>query len=498
MEKLLECKGISMNFGITKALINVDFSVEPGKIYGLVGENGSGKSTLSSIIAGIHTPVAGTMTFKGQPWKPASSLYASQHGVGIIVQEAGTIAICNVAQNIFLGQESKFSKFGLVNMGAMIEKAQSVLDDIGANFINAGVSAMALNMQTRKIVEIAKAYTNDPDLLIVDETTNALAQDGRDILFNLMHRLAKAGKSVLVISHDIEEVCEHCDEVTVLKDGRVAANLTKEELSPKKIKELMIGRELVGNFYRGDNDGYSDEVVLEVKDANALHQVTGINLQLHKGEILGIGGLSDCGMHILGKMLFGEEIIAKGSVTLTQKGIRITNPEVAVKNGVAYISKDRDKESLAADASISVNVASTGFDENRIKKILFSFKKERTWVDMQVDGPKIKCNSKHDQIRSLSGGNKQKVAFGKWFARNADIMILDCPTRGIDIGVKQEMYRLMYEMKKQGKAIVIISEELGELIGMSDRLLVMKDGRITKELFRKDGMTEQEIIEYMV
>lgn len=498
MEKLLECKGISMNFGITKALIDVDFSVERGKVYGLVGENGSGKSTLSSIIAGIHTPAAGTMTFKGFEWKPFNSLFAGRNGVGIIVQEAGTIALCNVAQNIFLGQEAKFSKAGIVNRSAMIAQAQSVLDEIGAGFINAGASAMSLNMQTRKIVEIAKAYANAPELLIVDETTNALAQDGRDILFRLIHRLAENGKSVLMISHDIEEVCEHCDVVTVLKDGRVTATLSKEEMTPKRIKELMIGRELVGNFYREDMDGYSDEVVLEVRDANALHQVTGINLQLHKGEILGIGGLSDCGMHILGKMLFGEEMLAKGSVTLPQKMIRITNPEAAVKNGMAYISKDRDKESLALDASIAVNVASTGLDANRTHGIFFSAKKEKAWVDTQVKNLKIKCNSKYDPVRSLSGGNKQKVAFGKWFARNADILILDCPTRGIDIGVKQEMYRLMYEMKKQGKAIVIISEELGELIGMSDRLLVMKDGRITKELFRKDGMTEQEIIEYMV
>lgn len=498
MEKLLECTGICKNFGITKALVDVDFSLERGKVYGLVGENGSGKSTLSSIIAGIHSPTAGSMRFKGQEWKPANALYATQHGVGIIVQEAGTIALCTVAQNIFLGQEKRFSKRGLVDSTAMTKQAQALLNEIGADFIQAGIPAMALNMQTRKIVEIAKAYSNAPDLLIVDETTNALAQDGRDILFRLMHKLAKEGRTVLVISHDIEEVCEHCDIVTVLKDGHVTATLQKEEFSPKKIKELMIGRELVGNFYREDNDPYSDEVVLEIKDANAFHQVTGVSLELHKGEILGIGGLSDCGMHILGKMMFGEEIIAKGTVKLKKKDILVKNAETAVKNGIAYVSKDRDKESLALDASISDNIASTGYDHNRIAGVFYSGKKERKWVDTQVQNLRVKCNSKHDLVRSLSGGNKQKVVFGKWFAEDADILILDCPTRGIDIGVKQEIYRMMYEMKKTGKAIVIISEELSELIGMSDRLLIMKDGRITKELFRKDGMTEQEIIEYMV
>lgn len=498
MGELLVCKGISMNFGVTKALVDVDFSLERGEICGLIGENGSGKSTLASIISGIHTPSAGEMEFRGEPWKPRNPLEASRNGVGMIVQETGTIAPCTIAQNIFLGEEKKFCKFGIVNQMKMIAAAQEALNAIGASNIQAGLPAMALNMQERKIVEIAKAYNGNPDLFIVDETTNALSQDGREIIFNLMHRLAAEGKSVIIISHDIEEVCEHCDTLTVLKDGHVAAKLRKEEFDPQKIKSLMIGRELIGNFYREDCDEYSDEVVLEVKDANALNEVTGVNLQLHEGEILGIGGLSDSGMHVLGKMLFGEEPLAKGEVVLAKKNVKITDARRAVQNGVAYFSKDRDRESLALDASISDNIASSGYNENSVKKVFFSRKKEKVWVDEQIERLKIKCNSKHQIVRSLSGGNKQKVVFGKWFAKKSDIFIMDCPTRGIDIGVKQEIYRSIYEMKQQGKSIVIISEELPELIGMSDRLLIMRNGRITKEFFRKDGMSEREIIEYMV
>lgn len=496
-QPLLSCEKISMNFGITKALVNVDFSVEAGMICGLIGENGSGKSTLASIIAGIYKPTGGTMTFKGKPWAPANSLYASQNGVGIIVQEAGTISMISVGHNIFVGQENRFSRLGFVNKEKMNAMADEVLADIGATKIKANMPTMALNMQDRKIVEIAKAYNNKPEIFIIDETTNVLSQDGREILFKLIHRLADEGKSVIIISHDIDEVIEHCDTVTILMDGHVTANLRKEEFDKEKIKTLMIGRELEGSYYRNDTDDYADEVVLEAKGVTALTGVINADLQLHKGEILGIGGLSDSGMHVLGKILFGEERLAKGKV-LRNGSIRIDSAQTAVKNGIAYISKDRDRESLALDASISDNISSTGLNVNLVAGLLYSPGKERKYVDEQMQRLRIKCNSKHQIVRSLSGGNKQKVAFGKWFAKDSDIFVMDCPTRGIDIGVKQEIYRMIYEMKKQGKSIIIISEEMSELIGMCDRIVIMKNERISMEFFRRDGITERQVIEYMI
>lgn len=495
---LLKCKSISMDFGITKALVDVDFNLERGKICGLIGENGSGKSTLASIIAGLLTPTGGKMTFKDEEWSPTSSLEASQKGVGIIVQETGTVPTISVAHNIYIGQESKFSKFGFMDMDKMNKEAEKVLEDIGASFIGADMLTMRLNMQDRKVVEIAKAYNNVPEIFIVDETTNVLSHNGREILFNLMHRLANEGKSVLVISHDIEEVMLHCDQITILKDGHLASTLEKADFDIDKIKSLMIGREFTGNYYRDDVNGYSDDIVLKADGITTITDITNVSLELHKGEILGIGGLSDCGMHSLGKALVGEERLAKGEVKMVQKNIVINNSETSVKNGIAYISKDRDRESLALDASIYDNIASTGFDVNKVFKFIFSAKKEKKYVQKQYDILKIKANSPHQIVRSLSGGNKQKVAFGKWFAKDSDIFIMDCPTRGIDIGVKQEVYRVINEMKNQGKSIIIISEELAELIGMCDRILVMKSGRVKKEFFRTDGMTEKEIINHMI
>lgn len=494
---LLKCEKICKNFGVTKALVDVDFEVEKGKITGLIGENGSGKSTLSSIIAGIYKPSSGSMALSGNEWAPSSALEASKGGVGIIVQEAGTIQTISVAQNIFLGQEKCFSKFGIMDIKRMNKCAGEILQEIGAVNIRPDTITANLNMQERKIVEIAKAYNSHPDILIVDETTNVLSQDGRDLLFKLMHKLAEEGKAVIIISHDIEEVMAHCDKLTILRDGHVSANLQREEFESNKIKSLMIGRELTGSYYRNDNDGYSDEIVLEAKGVTALANCTNVSLQLHRGEILGIGGLSDSGVHVIGKVLFGNERLAKGEVLLNGT-IKIDSDEKAVRNKIAYISKDRDRESLALDASIAENIASGGYDINSIGGILYSPRKEKTYVKTQADTLKIKCTSTDQSVRSLSGGNKQKVVFGKWFARECNIYIMDCPTRGIDIGIKQEIYHLIYEMKKQGKSIIIISEEMPELIGMSDRLLVMRNGRINGEFFRKEGMKEQDILDCMI
>lgn len=494
---LLKCEKLCMNFGETRALVDVDFQVEAGKISGLIGENGSGKSTLSAVIAGVYKPSSGSMLYKEKEWSPASVLKASNSGVAIIVQEAGTISGITVGQNIFLGREKEFARFGFVDMKKLHRQANHILEELGVKSIRSEMPTAALNMQDRKVVEIAKAYSASPEILIVDETTNVLSQNGRELLFRLIHKMADEGKAVIIISHDIEEVVEHCDELTILRDGHMSAHLRRDEFEVNRIKSMMIGRELVGDFYCNGGEGYSDEVVLEAKDVTALKDCSNVSLQLHKGEILGIGGLSDSGIHVIGKVLFGDERLAKGEVLLNGT-LKIDSDEKAVRNGIAYIAKDRDTESLALGASIAENIASTGFDACTVGKVLYSRRKEKEYVRAQADQLKIKCTSVDQTVRYLSGGNKQKVVFGKWFASGAQVYIMDCPTRGIDIGIKQEIYRLMNEMKKQGKAIVIISEEMPELIGMSDRLLVMKNGRINGEFFRKDGISEQDVLNCMI
>jgi ribose transport system ATP-binding protein len=486
------------NFGVTVALNHIDLVVKPGEIRGLIGENGSGKSTVSSIVAGMQPATSGEMLFKGEPWKPSSPLEAQEHGIAMMVQEAGTIAGISVAENIFLGHEKMFAKYSIVNKRAMVAEAQKILDDLGITDIDPSWRTARLDMQARKLVELAKALYWKPDLFIVDESTTALSQTGRDLLYKAMHRLRDENKSVLFISHDLDELIEQCDAVTVLRDGNIIGSLDRNEFDEDVMKKMMVGREIKGDYYRSDLDGYGDKLVLKADCITTLNDLLCFSMELHEGEILGIGGLSECGMHTVGRALFGIEEVLDGRVVCGENGDEIKNPRIAIKNRMAYVSKNRDTESLALSSSIQENIASTGYKTNRSFGPFISGRKERKYVSDQVSSLSIKCASQYHAVNTLSGGNKQKVVFGKWIAADADILILDCPTRGVDIGVKAAMYKLIYEMKKAGKAIILISEEMSELIGMADRLLIMKDGEVTYEASRKDGLDEREIIKYMI
>lgn len=291
---------------------------------------------------------------------------------------------------------------------------------------------------------------------------------------------------------------EHCDTLTVLRDGVIIDNIEREDFEAGDIKRKMVGREIKGNYYRVDNDGYSGETVLKAECITTMNALLCFSLELHKGEILGIGGLSECGMHELGKALYGLEEVVDGRVLLPGSGTVIKNAKTAFRNKMGYVSKNRDTESLELEASVAANIQSTGLDKNRSFGLFLSFKKEKKYAQLQVDSLAIKCVNMLQPVKALSGGNKQKVVFGKWIADDADILILDCPTRGVDIGVKAAMYQLIYEMKKKGKSIIMISEEMPELIGMSDRLLVLKDGKVNGEFLRKDGYHQNELIECMI
>lgn len=497
-EVLVEVKGLCKNFGVTVALNHVDMEIRSGEIRGLIGENGSGKSTVTSIIAGIQPATSGEMFYRGKPWKPQTSLEAVHAGIGIIVQEMGTIASLTVAENIFLGDYDRFRTGPVINRRKMMAEARQVLEDIGARDIDSSEITGRYNMEQRKLIEIAKTMVQNPEIFVVDETTTALSEKGRDILYSLMHKAASENKAVVFISHDLEEIMEHSDTLTILRDGNIIDHIEKTNFEAGDIKQKMIGREITGNFYRADMDGYDEEEVLRAENITTMKDLLRFNLELHKGEILGIGGLSECGMHTVGRALYGLEEVVVGQVVLPQKQVKITTPESGFKHGMGYVSKNRDTESLELNASIGANISSTGYHKNRGLGIFISHKKEHRYEQLQVDALAIKCLNSFQPVRALSGGNKQKVVFGKWLAADADILILDCPTRGVDIGVKASMYQLIYEMKKQGKSIVLISEELPELCGMSDRLLIMRNGEVTGEFLRTEGFDHNELINYMI
>jgi ribose transport system ATP-binding protein len=416
----------------------------------------------------------------------------------MIIQEMGSIGGISVAANIFTGRLEEHSKLGFVNFKEVNDLANKILKDIGVTDIDAEKMTYLLNFEDRKIVEIARTMVANPDLLIIDETTTALAHKGREILYKLIKRFREANKAILFISHDLKELMEVCDTITVLRDGQVIDTLGKDQINEEKMRFLMVGRELAGSYFRADSTfSYSDEVVLEAKQIT-FGPLENFDLELHKGEILGIAGLSACGMHELGRVLFGIEKSITGKVILKKKNVLVNSPGVAIKNKMAYVSKERDREALILNASIQENVVLASLGQLGNAFGLITNRAEKELTRQQIEALHIKCHNEKQNCSELSGGNKQKVVFSKWLAKKSDILILDCPTRGIDVGVKAAMYKLMEELKASGKSILMISEELVELLGMSDRILVIKDGTLQAEFYRSKDLREEQIINYLI
>jgi len=496
---ILEMKNISKRFGSVVALNKVDLTVYPGEIRGLIGENGSGKSTISSIAAGMQKANEGQMLFKGIKWEPASMIDALNGGIGMVVQESGTIAGISVAENMFLAELGNFKNgFGLVDRKKLESKADEALANIGIDSISGKDMMGSLDFQDRKLVEIAKVIMKNPEVLVIDETSTALSHDGRQIMYDLIKRMRDNGKSVLFISHDLDEIMETCDSLTVLRDGNIIRTFNKDEFDADAIRSSMIGRELKGDYYRADAECTAlPEVALRAEHLWYKDMLKDISLELHRGEIVGVGGLASSGMHALGEALFGAITLDSGRVVCSS-GKVIQNPHNAMGQKIGYVSKDRDQKSLCLDASIRDNIAIAGMNIFKNNLNLLTTFNEKKYVKKQVDDLNIKCSDMDQTVSQLSGGNKQKVVFGKWIGCGSEILILDCPTRGVDIGVKQAMYQLMVKLKNEGKAILMISEEMPELIGMSDRVLIMKDGIITKQFKRSGSLSEADIISYMI
>ena len=500
-------------FGPTIALKDVDFELHRGEIRGLIGENGSGKSTIMSIAAGMQGATSGEMFYKGKAWKPKSMLEAQDAGIAMILQESNSIPGVSVAENLFAGREKEFSKFGIVFMGKMYKAADEILGKYGITDFKGKTPINTLSFETRKLIEIIRAIEKDPDILVVDETTTALSFDGRELLYKIIKEMAENNKAVVFISHDLEEIMDKCSHVTVLRDGDIIDTLEKSQFDAKKISTLMVGRDIGDAYYREDFEAtHLDEVALEFKNVN-YHNIKDFNLKVHKGEIVGIGGLSDCGMHLIGQLAFGArnpqsgEILVKAKVKdkktkeVVEKELPVKSPSKAISYGIGYIAKNRDTEALILEAPIRENILLPSLD--KLSKFTFiNPKSEDELVDEQMKSLSIKANSSKTYVSRLSGGNKQKVSFGKWTAAKSDVIIMDCPTRGVDVAVKQAMYAIISDMKKQGKAILLISEEMSELIGMSDRIEIMneknKETRIVKEFLRSKDLKETDIIEYML
>ncbi len=497
MEALLKVENISKEFGATKALSDVSMTVYPGEVRGLIGENGSGKSTLSNIIAGIHKMSDGKMMFLGAEYRPESVLDSRKKGISLLAQETGTIAGMTVYENMFLGEETAGGKSRFVNARRLKKATKEILAENGLAHIQPEDNVERYSFEDRKMIEVARAVWHDPQILIIDETTTALSHHGRQKIYEIIRQMKKNQKSVIFISHDLDEIMNVCDSVTVLRDGNYIDTLPHDRMNKDTIRSLMIGREFDGRYYRPDwVCTHGEQVVLKAEHIVYRNILKDVSLELHEGEILGIGGLTDSGMHELCKILFGAIRPDKGRVTYMDN-TEITSPQTAMKKRIAYIPKDRDTESLFIFADIKDNIVASSYDQ--IKKQGFIFpKSEHELAEKTAASLQVKMRDVRQYVGELSGGNKQKVAICKWLANESQLFLMDCPTRGIDVGVKANIYLLMQELKKQGKAIIMVSEEMTELIGMSDRILILKDGECSGEFLRQDHPSEQEVIQKML
>jgi ribose transport system ATP-binding protein len=494
---LLRSENLVKKFGITTAVNDVSLEFQKGEIHGLIGENGSGKSTFCSVLCGIYSASSGRFLLEGEEFKAKSQVEANRHGVSIIVQEIGTLPGLTVAENIFFGEEDKFMRGVVKNAGAMNREAQRLLESYGFKHISASKMIDNYSFEDRKLIEIVKATYFGPEVVVVDETTTALSQSGREELFTVMDRVRQGGNTVIFISHDLDEVIEHTDRISILRDGTLVGTVKSAETSAGELKRLMVGRELDKRYYRTDyGQSVSSEVVLSVEKVSVPGELRGISFQLHKGEILGIGGLSECGMHEAGKAIFGASYGRNGSVTL-KSGYSVTSIPGAIRHGIAYASKDRDNESVVIADSIRDNICLPSLNDLSRRGFLGKRKLD-AFAQRNAELMSVKMTGIDQYVSNLSGGNKQKVVISRWLGKDSDILVLDSPTRGIDVKVKADIYALMSELKQRGKSIIMISEELQELLGMSDRILIMKDGRINGEFARSQSLGEKDLITKMV
>ena len=492
---MLHAMGIDKRFGPTHAVDHVSLDFHKGEIHALIGENGSGKSTFTNMLTGIIPIGEGSFELDGERIIPKNQVDANHHGAAVIVQEQGTLDGLTVAENMFLGDEGQFMKGGIKNTAVMFRKAQELLDDHGLSHIRATDPIEHYTFEDRKLVEIVKSTWFKPKVLVVDETTTALSQNGRHKLFDIMNSIRDDDRTVIFISHDMTEVLSMSDTISILRDGEFVKTVLAKDVTEDDLKTLMVGHQMSAHYYREDyGESLASDVALSMRNVSVPGELEDVSLDLHRGEILGIGGLSECGMHEVGKALFGASYDRSGEVTLAD-GTPVDGIDTAINHSVAYASKDRDNESLLIADTIQDNITLPSLRKMGLPLL---GARQRTFAEKYAREMSVKMVNVSQFVSALSGGNKQKVVLARWLGAESDILLLDSPTRGIDIKVKADIYDLLDQMRREGKAILVISEEIMELIGMCDRILVMRDHRIAGELARSKDMTEQDLISLMV
>lgn len=491
---LVEMKNVSKNFGGVQALQNVNFSLKSGEVHVLLGENGAGKSTLMKILSGIHNLSSGEFFIKKEKCTEITPKEAQEKGVSIIHQELSLINELSIAENIYLGRLPSKTRLTFDNK-KLYKDTKRTLKRVGLN-IDPETPVENLKISNKQLVEIAKALSLNSDIIIMDEPTSSLTFEEIEKLFEIIHKLKEEGVGIVFISHKLDEVMEVGDRVTVLKNGVYVDTVKIEEVDQDKLVNMMVGQELSSVYEHKGKSNYNDQVMLKVKDFNQKGIFKNINFKIHQGEILGFFGLIGSGRTEIARAIIGADKKDSGIVEINNKEVKIKNPYKALKKGIGLIPENRTEEGFCDNLTIWQNSSLpyllkesslnglTGFLDTKVEKEI---------ANNIVNALNLKCDSINQSVLELSGGNQQKVVVGKWLEAGIDIFIFDEPTRGIDVGVKHNIYSIIERLANHNKAIMLISSELPELLSVSDRIVVIHEGEIA-DIFPISSANKEDIM----
>ena len=488
---IFDAYGHALRNATVKILDNVDFDLYKGEVHILVGENGAGKSTLMKVLGGILPPDEGTMLLDGKPVAPKNAREAMELGIGFIHQELNLCNNLSVAQNIFIGREKK-GRFLMDNRG-MLKEARRMMQELGID-IDPAVQVAKLSTAQQQVVEIVKVLSYNCRIIIMDEPTSSLTKKEIDFLFKLIHRLKADGVSIIYISHRTEEFEQVGDRLSVLRDGKYIGTLERSEFEINRIVKMMVGRTL-GEMYENQHVP-GKETVLEVKGMRLEERTPAINIHINAGEIVGMGGLVGAGRTELAKSIYGVRKSYGGEVLYNGQKHSL-DPQKWLRDGVIYLTEDRKDEGLILDMGITENLTLANL-WRMFKNGVLNPKEEKKLAEGMVNELNIMCKNPTQPVKTLSGGNQQKVVLGKCLLTKPKLLILDEPTRGIDVGAKREIYHIIDSIAKEGVAVMMISSDMPELIGMSDRIYVMKDGAVVTEIADKAEMQQEKILSYTI
>lgn len=487
----VEMSNIEKSFGKNQVLRDVSLILYPGEIHALMGENGAGKSTLMNILTGLHAKDAGTILIDGKETNYADPKEAEQAGVSFIHQEMNNWEQMTVLDNLFLNRELK-TTFGLLDTKKMASKAQAVFEQLGIQIpLQKEVDELSVGQQ--QMIEITKALMTDAKVLIMDEPTAALSDKEINNLFQIIRRLKENGVAIVYISHRMEEIFKISDKITVMRDGLSIDTKKTEDTTMEEVVKKMVGRELAD--YYPEKQAQIGEVVFEVKNLTAASKVyQDINFQVRAGEILGFSGLMGAGRTEVMRGIFGLDEIESGTLIVEGQEVKNSSPSKAIANGFGFLTENRKTEGLVLDFSLTDNISLPSID-NFVKTGMVDSKTEASFVALMIERLRIKTMSAQNLASELSGGNQQKVVLAKWIGVGPKVLILDEPTRGVDVGAKREIYQLMNELAERGIAILMVSSDLPEVLGVSDRIIVLHEGKISGELSRQEA-TQEKIMTY--